>query len=467
MTKRNFFYDWLCKSRKGQKTADTKAYTVLNDRTLSLMKSHNLVGNFFHYRTAIEILGWEYSDVFEEGRLDLDPDKWADFGPANFQLGPPAGVSKSLKRITTNKNLVPYPPNLVPSLRDIASKALFKRSCSRNFEISCTEGAHASVAYSVMTFVNPGDEVIITDPGYFFLEPPVLVAGGRVKRVILTEKSGYRINVESLKKKITPKTKMIIICDPINPFGTIQTKDELKEIVRIANKYNIIVLDNITHSFHRLNERVKHHPMSALDKVDTRNVITITGLSHGFGLAGLRIGFMAGHPDLLGPILAMESALTRVNINLLMQYGAQAALEDKEYFPRCAKKLKRNLSILEDIVDNNPLLSFVVKPDYGYVTCIDTSKIKASCQELTVALLKRKCAVYPSDGLGDTKSTSYLRLNFSTPRREHFRWLEKALPEAIEEAESGEHRKAVIDFFRSVGTKRSEKIIKILKDIDR
>jgi len=91
---------------------------------------------------------------------------------------------------------------------------------------------------------------------------------------------------------------------------------------------------------------------------------------------------------------------------------------------------------------------------------LDTSRIKASCQELTIALFKRKCAVYPSDGLGDEKATSYLRINFSTPYKKHFKWLSEALPEAIKEAETGRYRKAVISFFKSVGAKGTEKIIR-------
>jgi aspartate/methionine/tyrosine aminotransferase len=127
--------------------------------------------------------------------------------------------------------------------------------------------------------------------------------------------------------------------------------------------------------------------------------------------------------------------------------------------------LKKNSRLLKEIVASVPCLRFVVEPQYGFFACIDTSAVKASCQELTVALLKRKCAVYPSDGLGNTDPISYLRLNFSTPRREHFMWLKKALPEAIKEAETGKYRPAVIEFFRSVGTERAKNVIRRIKAI--
>jgi aspartate/methionine/tyrosine aminotransferase len=182
-------------------------------------------------------------------------------------------------------------------------------------------------------------------------------------------------------------------------------------------------------------------------------------LSHGFGLAGLRIGFLGGRPELVAAILATKSALTRINMNVPMQYAALAALKDKTYIRRAGALLKKNYRTLREIIAGVPRLRFVVEPEYGFFACIDTSGIKATCQELTVALLKRKCAVYPSDGLGEVNPTTYLRLNFSTPHRKHFAWLKAALPEAIKEAESGMYREAVLDFFRSAGTDRAKRII--------
>jgi aspartate/methionine/tyrosine aminotransferase len=465
MGEKDFSYSWLSNGTARDDLNKTGNKLRISDRSKELSFSHQLVGNFFHYRTAIGLLGWKYSDVFEQGRLDLNPDKWADFGPLNFQIGPPKDVVSFIKKMTTIKNIFPYPPNIIPPLKKIAGKKIFKIKNQKNFEIICTEGAQSAIAYAVLTFINPNDEVIITDPGYFFFEPPIIMAGGVVKKIVLSEKNDYRIDIKSLKEKITSRTKMIIVCDPVNPFGTIQTKKELEQIINIADKHNIIVLNNITHSFHKLNNKAKHYPMSSIISGKKKNVITIAGLSHGYGLAGLRIGFLGGDPKLVGAVLSVKSAITRININLLMQYAALAALEDKKYFKKCSLLLKNNLSLLKSIIKSIPKLSFLVQPDYGYFCCIDTAKVKASSQELTIALLKRKCAVYPSDGLGSQKATSYIRINFSTPRKKHFIWLERALPEAIKEAETRKYKQAVIDHFKKLKTKRAVEIIRQIKSI--
>jgi aspartate/methionine/tyrosine aminotransferase len=462
MKKDDFMYACLSSGRSASTGGGAPPFSA---RAKELFASHQLVGNFFHYRTAIKILGMDYSDVFDGGRLDLDPARWADFGPLNFHAGPPAGVLRVFRRSVTRRDLTYYPPNIVPELKTAAAETLFGRGCGKDFEVMATEGVQAAMAYAVLTFVNPGDEVIITDPGYFFLEPPVLAAGGSVRRVPLSPERGWRLDPAALEKALTKKTRAVIICDPLNPFGTVQTKVELEAIIDIANKRNLLIINNTTHGFHRLNPDARHYPMSALRHKDLRNVLTMAGLSHGFGLAGLRIGFLGGKPELVSAVLAVKSAITRINMNMPIQAAALAALRDRAYPGRCAGLLKRNWRLLEDVVSSEPRMRFMARPDYGFFACVDTSGIRASCQELTVALLKRRCAVYPGDGLGETAPVSYLRLNFSTPRLEHFHWLKEALPGAVKEAETGVYRGAVLDFFRSVGTPSAGRVIKLINAI--
>lgn len=454
INRQNLFFSWISKGNLNK-----KAQKLLSFRAKVLLRNHHLLGNFFHYRQAISILGWDYNKVFKDGRLDLKPDKWADFGALNFHIGPPKSVIKYLRQKISAKNITFYPPDLIIPLRDAAAEILFKRSRSKEFEIIGTEGAQAAMAYAILTLISTGDEVIITDPGYFFFEPPIVMAGGKTRRIILNRNNNYRIDLENLEKNLSRKTRMIIVCDPINPFGTVQTKEELIEIVKIANRQNIMVLNNITHGFHQIEPRVEHYPITSLHNADLKNVIAVSGVAHGYGMAGIRIGFLAGHPELLRPILLTKSAITRINISFLAQYAALSALQDRQYLKRCDVILRKNLFILKDIIREMPNLSLIIEPSYGFSACIDTSKIKASCQELTVALLKRRCAVYPSDGLGDTKVTSYIRINFSTPYRKHFMWLKKALPEAIKEAETRKYRKSVINFFKSARTERAKRII--------
>jgi histidinol-phosphate/aromatic aminotransferase/cobyric acid decarboxylase-like protein len=145
MKKDTFMYSCMSTGRNKAKSGQQDR-RLFSGRVKSLFASHHLVGNFFHYRTAIKILGLGYDEVFEDGRLDLDPAKWADFGPLNFHFGPPKGVVSCLKKAVTLRNLTYYPPNIIPELKEAAAKTVFGRKCDAGFEIIATEGVQAAMA---------------------------------------------------------------------------------------------------------------------------------------------------------------------------------------------------------------------------------------------------------------------------------------------------------------------------------
>jgi aspartate/methionine/tyrosine aminotransferase len=437
-------------------------------KVLNVLKEHQILGHFFHYRETLPILGVDYKKVFENGRLGLNPDKYADFAPLHLLMYPAPSVIQYLKRTISKKELANYSPDLLNQLRDEAAKKIFFRRRNSEFEVIGTEGAQAGVAYTILSFINPKDEVVVTDPGYFFFIPTIKFAGGKPVKIILNRKNGFKVSFERLKEKITSRTKMIIICDPINPFGTVYEKKDLIKIAKLANKKNIMILNDITHNTYRIEPKVRQYPLSSLYKeCPTKNVIATAGLSSGYGLAGLRLGFLAGHPDLISALILTKSIITRINTNILGQFAALQALRDVKYRKKIEQNLRKNYKLLEEIISSINGISVLVKPKYCYSACVDITRTGTSAQELTIALFKRRCAVYPPDGLGDTMMTDYLRVNFSTPYQKHFEWLKKALPEAIKEAKSGMHRSAVIEFFKKNNTSRGRKIIRKIMEISK
>ena len=314
--------------------------------------------------------------------------------------------------------------------------------------------------------LNPGEEVIITDPGYFHFESSILMSGGEAVRVPLDRESGYRLNPEKLSDFITPKTKVIMVCDPLNPFGTIQTKEELLSIIEIASENDIIVINDITHDTQRVDPASKHYPMSGLHtEINTDNVVSTFSLSHGYGMAGVRIGFLGGHPDLMRACLITKTSLTRLNTNLISQYGALAALGDKEYVRESEEIIKRNYSLIKEIVAENEGVEIPVEPKYGFSMVIDVAGAGVSAQELTVALFKYNIAVYPGDGLGSVGATRFVRLNISRPDIWAFEQLREHLPKAISDAKSGIYRESVLEFFSERKTERARMIFEEIKGI--
>jgi aspartate/methionine/tyrosine aminotransferase len=434
------------------------------DRAQQLIASPQAMGNYMTYRDAIAILGLDPGQIYRAGRIDLPLDEWSDLGWMCSHIGPPKSAVEATRKAATAENIGPYSPDLIGPLRDLAAVKKFGRERDDEFEVIGTEGAQAGVAFTIQTLVNPGDEVIITDPGYFHFTPAVILAGGVCKAITLGPHNGYRLDPDELARAISKRTKLIVVCDPINPFGTIQTKDELIAIAEIAARAGAFVLDDITHDSHRIDPSAQHHPMTALYcDTDTSHVVATFGMSHGYGMAAARIGFLAGHPAIMRAALAAKIGLVRLNTNLIAQIATQAALEDEGYIPMSEEIILRNFRHLEETVAMTRGLRFPVKPQYGFSAVVDVSGTGVTSQELTISLFKRNVAVYPGDGLGDNGATEYMRLNFSQPDLRAFERLREALPEAIAEARSGLYRDKIIAFFERSATERGRAIIERLR----
>ena len=439
---------------------------VLSNRVKSVMESHHGMWNYMTYRDAINILGLDTEEIYKEGRIDLDPKKWADFGWMTCYAGPPQSAIKAMREQTKASNINPYSPDLINPLRDACAEIKLKRERGKEFEVIGTEGGQAGISYALLTFINPGDEVIITDPGYFHFESAILMARGVPVRIPLNSRNRYSLTPDEVKEHITPRTKVIIVCDPLNPFGTVQLKDELIAIIEIARRHDIIIIDDITHNTQRIDPNSIHYPMSSLwkeTKVD--NAVSTFSVSHGYGMAGVRIGFLAGHTELMRACLITKVSLTRLNTNLIAQYGALAALKDEDYVKKSEEVIRRNYKHIKETVSRTNGISIPVEPKYGFSMVIDVSGTGVTAQELTVALFKHKVAVYPGDGLGDVGATDYIRLNISRPDLWAFRHFRKVLPLAIKEAKFGIYRKGVIQFFKEKKTERAKRILQKMKDI--
>lgn len=459
MKKERFVLGW-----QGGDKGTGSLTNILSDRVRSVMDSPHGMWNYMTYRDAISILGLNPADIYKEGRIDLDPKVWADFGWMTCYAGPPASAVEAMQRSTNEENVNPYTPDLINPLRDACAELKFGRKRGSGFEVIGVEGSQAGISYTLQTVLNPGDEVIITDPGYFHFESSILMAGGSAVRVPLDEDSGYRLRPERLQDYITPKTKVIIVCDPLNPFGTVQSKEELLRIIEIASRSNIIIINDITHDTQQIDPDSRHYPMSALhSETNTDNVITTFSVSHGYGMAGVRIGFLGGRPELIRACLIAKTSLTRLNTNLIAQYGALSALNDTEYVKESQDVIRRNFSLIKEIVEDTEGIVIPVKPKYGFSMVIDVSGAGVSAQELTVALFKYNIAVYPGDGLGSVGATRFIRLNISRPDLWAFEHLRENLPKAISDAKSAVYRDKVIEFFRQRDTERARMIVEQIK----
>ena len=410
-------------------------------------------GNYMTYRDAYRILGWDPTEIYADGRIALPRPEWADLGWMANHMGPSPAAIEAMRAATTGGRAGPYSPDLEDGLRDSFARELFGRERGEDFEVIGTEGAQAGVGYAALTCLDPGDEVIVSDPGYFHFVPALRLAGAQPVWVALRAEDGWRLNPDAVADAVTPRTRMIVVCDPLNPFGTVQTEEELRALLRIAAERRLILLSDTTHGAHRVDPAARHHSLAALAAEDPgATVLSTSGVAHGYGLAGIRIGALGGPPELVRACLQVKIAAVRLNTNAIAQVGAAAALADHDHLRAGEEVIRGNLARVRRV------LPPVIAPAYGFSCALDVSDTGTSAQELTVALCKRKVAVYPGDGLGEVGATTMIRVNLSDPDPAAFEHFADVIDDAAEEARSGVWRDGVRDFFLATGHERGRRI---------
>jgi aspartate/methionine/tyrosine aminotransferase len=179
------------------------------------------------------------------------------------------------------------PSEGIPELREAISNYYSKYGIRYDpNQIIITPGGSAALHMANVTFLEPKDEVLVFDPSFsrYFAEPPTL--GAKVVTVPLT-KNGYHLDPEELKSRISKKSKMIVICNPNNPTGTVYSKKELKAIADVAIDNNLIVVsDEFYNEF--IYDDKKHIAISSIDGMSERTLVLVGGTKM-FNFTGWRL----------------------------------------------------------------------------------------------------------------------------------------------------------------------------------
>ncbi len=199
-------------------------------------------------------------------------------------------------------------------------------------QISVSNGAKQAVCNAIMALVNPGEEVIVPAPYWVSYPEMVKLADGNPVIVGAGIEQNFKITGAQLEAAITPKTKMLILCSPSNPTGSVYTKAELKELADVLAKYpNIyVVADEI---YEHINYIGAHESIAQFPEIRDR-VIIVNGVSKAYAMTGWRIGYLAaaewivkGCNKLQGQYTSGPCSVSQM-ASLEAYKGSQQAVED-------------------------------------------------------------------------------------------------------------------------------------------
>lgn len=439
--------------------APAAAAVTPSRRLRMLQASHHAMWNYVTYRDAIGLLGLDADALYPGGTTRL-PAEWTDLGWLTCFCGPPASVVQAMQDAAVPEALNQYTPDLLEPLRDEAARVL-GRPRDAAFEVIGTEGAQAAVALSLLATIDPGDEVVLTDPGYFHIPSAVIAAGGRPVTVPAGPADGYRLDPDAVARVVGPRTRAICLVDPANPYGTVLDREVLAALADLADRHGLLLVHDITHGPLAIDPGSTLVSLPATGLTD-RAVATFS-VSHCWGMAGARLGFLGGPRALVRGCLQLKAALTRLNTNLIAQHGALAALRDRDFLPAAARTVRANLSHLQETLASTPALRLPVTPRRGLACAVEIDAAATTAQELMVALFARRVAVYPGDGLGESVASNTIRINLSQPGPAAMEHLRAVLPEALEEAAAGRWREPVAELLERKGTDRALRLAAVVR----
>ncbi|MEE9406416.1 MAG: pyridoxal phosphate-dependent aminotransferase [Candidatus Aenigmarchaeota archaeon] len=335
-------------------------------------------------------------------------------GPGEPDFGTPKEIITAARRALSEGYTHYSPPQGRLELRKAIAEKLKKdnKIDADPDDIIVTTGSTEGILLSLMTMVDPGEGVMITDPGFLAYRPTVEILNGMPLSVQLREEHGWQIDVDELERSIAPeKTNAIIINTPTNPTGTVYTKSALEDLADFAIEHDIMIISD--EAYEKLTyDGSKHISIGSLNGMGDR-VLTMQSASKTYAMAGFRIGWMHGPGKLVKAMTKLHlfstlsaPTVSQVAVTAALK-GSQKATEEmrKEYDRRRRIMVKRLNRMGLHCVE--PKGAFYAFPKISHLTK------KSSFKFAEWLLREGKVAVVPGTEFGK-HGEGYIRLSYAT-----------------------------------------------------
>lgn len=278
-------------------------------------------------------------------------------------------------------------------------------------EIMVTVGVSEAITVIMQAILNPGEEVLIPDPAYLAYPACVSLVGGVPVPVPTYGDNDFRLTVSELEKRITPRTKILLVGYPNNPTGTVMEREEMEAVAAFAKEHDLIVLSDeiycdLTYDGH-------HTCFASLPGMQERTLV-MNGFSKSYAMTGLRIGYILGPKEAMKQIYKVHQ-YEILCASVTSQYGAIEALRSgdddvKAMFDEYRKRRDLVYAALRDmgLPVCRPKGAFYIFPDISRCGMDD----ETFCDRL---LNEKRVAVVPGSCFG-RQGKNHIRISYAASR---------------------------------------------------
>jgi len=354
------------------------------------------------------------SAIHEMTRLSQQIEDVAFLSWAKPTSGAPVHIGKAAIE-AINKGVVDgYSVSLgLVELRQEIVKKL-KRDNNIDADISqviVSVGAIEGLAAAVMACIDPGDEVILPSPTYSTHINQVVLASGKPIFVPTIEEQGFILDIEAIKRAVTPKTKAIMYCSPSNPTGAVFTEEQLRQIAEIALEHDLMVITDEAYEYFTYDGH-RHFSIGSIPEMQ-KHVVSCFTFTKTYAMTGWRIGYLHAHKEVI-PQINKAHIPFAICTPVISQYAALGALKGsqdcvknfQEKYLRARDLMCARLDKLSHVFEyQKPRGSYLMFPKIILKQGEDS---KIFCEKL---LREAKVSTTPGNDFGPT-GQGHLRLSF-------------------------------------------------------
>ncbi len=345
----------------------------------------------------------------------------------NMSVGEPdfntPDAIKAAAKKAVDENYSRYSP--VPGYADLRQAIVdkLKRENALDYsinEILVSNGAKQSVCNTVMALVNPGEEVIIPAPYWVSYPQMVLLAGGEPVIVEATFEQNFKMTPEQLEAAITPKTRMVILCSPSNPTGSVYNKEELKALSEVILKHDdlFVLADEI---YEHINYVGRHESIAQFPGMKERSII-VNGVSKAYAMTGWRIGYIAAPEWIVKGCNKLQGQYTSGPCSVSQKAAEFAYTSSQECVEEMRKAFERRRDLIVRLAKDIPGLevnvpegAFYLFPKcssfFGKKSTVDGFPVNNSTDFAMYLLEKGHVATVGGDAFGDPEC---FRMSYAT-----------------------------------------------------
>lgn len=274
---------------------------------------------------------------------------------------------------------------------------------SRN--ILVTPGSDSGLIYAMMPFITEGDEVMIPDPSYPSNFLNAKLCGGIAVHIPLRESDGWQPQIEEFEKRLTSRTKMVLISHPNNPTSTVFRRENMVRLCEFIVKNDLILICDQAFEDH-IYDGIEFVSPATLPGMWERTV-SVFSISKGIGLSGFRVGFITADDHIMD-VLYGGAVNVLGATNTAAQLGAITALEDASILEDNYRVLERRRRLAHEVFRSIPGVKCAL-PESGFLSWLNISRLGTSAEVVAYILNHAKVVVNEGTPYG-LEGEGYIRI---------------------------------------------------------